>query len=114
MTFYWFTNSFGKKKITAFWQGHSKAVWRKGNDYFAERNGFLVRVPNRQLINVCLTQTACLQTQRAEEQRSLGHSQKPVLFGNLAPLKQMFKGFVLSLHEILFVWLREILFACVL
>lgn len=89
-------------------------MWRKGNYYFAEMNGFfLVRVPDRQLINVYLTQTACLQTQKAEEQRSLGITQKPLLCGNLAPLKQMFKGFILSLCEI-FVCLadRDAVFLC--
>lgn len=53
-----------------------------------------------------------LQTVRAEEQRSLGRMQKPVLCGNLAQLRWMFKGFILSLREILFLWLRGTLFSC--
>lgn len=52
VTFYWFTNSFEKNIIMALWQGDSKAVWRKGNYYFAEMNGLW------QWINDYLTQTA--------------------------------------------------------
>lgn len=84
----------GKIIILALWQGDSKAVWRKGNYCFVKWIDFGGG------LMITSAEQHGLQTVRAEEQTSLVRMQKPALCGNLAQLRWMFEGFVISLCEI--------------